>query len=106
MYLEYGTPNEIVDRAFEASKGLNDEGWGSVPYQIWHYYKLNNQANKKFVFYNPNIASNDYELIHSDALGEINDPNWYQRLSRSNELYEDNQRNPGGKAGELFRNPR
>jgi len=106
VYLEYGTPNEIVDRAFEASKGLNDEGWGSVPYQIWHYYKLNNQANKKFVFYNPNIASNDYELIHSDALGEINDPNWYQRLSRSNELYEDNQRNPGGKAGELFRNPR
>lgn len=106
VYLEYGAPNEIVDRSFEASKGLNDEGWGSVPYQIWHYYKLNNQSNKKFVFYNPNLASNDYELIHSDALGEVNDPNWYQRLSRSNELYENNQRNPGGKAGELYRNPR
>ncbi len=106
VYLEYGAPNEIVDRSFEASKGLNDEGWGSVPYQIWHYYKINNQSNKKFVFYNPNLASNDYELIHSDALGEVNDPNWYQRLSRSNELYEDNQRKPGGKAGELFRNPR
>jgi GWxTD domain-containing protein len=106
VYLEYGQPNEIVDRAFDSSSGL-DESWGSVPYQIWHYYKLKNQSNRKFVFANPNLALGDYELYHSDAIGEINDPNWTNRLSRSNDLNTDNDsRNPRGKAGNYFKNPR
>jgi GWxTD domain-containing protein len=106
VYLEYGAPNEIVDRAFDSSSGL-DESWGSIPYQIWHYYKLKNQANRKFVFANPNLALGDYELYHSDAIGEINDPNWTNRLSRSNDLNTDNDpRNPKGKAGNYFKNPR
>ncbi len=107
VYLEYGAPNEIVDRTFDASNGLQ-EGWGSVPYQIWHYYNLKNQANRKFVFANPNLALGDYELYHSDAIGEINDPNWVNRLSRSNDLYQESSdpRNPQGKAGNYFKNPR
>lgn len=105
VYLEYGPPNEIVDRAFDASSGL-DESWGSIPYQIWHYYKLKNQSNRKFVFANPNLALGDYELYHSDAIGEINDPNWVNRLSRSNDMNDNDSRNPQGKAGNYFKNPR
>lgn len=107
VYLEYGSPNEIVDRVFDASNAISDEGWGSIPYQIWHYYKLKNQANRKFVFANPNLALGDYELYHSDAIGEINDPNWVNRLSRSNDVNTDiDPRNPKGQAGSFFKNPR
>ena len=38
--------------------------------------------------------------------GEINDPNWEMRLSRSNDIYENTgDTKPAGKAGELFNNP-
>ena len=106
VYLEYGPPNEIVDRTFDSSNGVSDETWGSVPYQIWHYYKLKNQSNRKFVFANPNLALNDYELYHSDAVGEIYDPYWTNKLSRSNDLIIDDSKNPQSKAGNYFKNPR
>lgn len=129
VYLQYGPPSDIYDRPFETSKGLTDEGWGSVPYQIWQYYTIKKDYmnrfatansisspdksntvkgynNKKFVFYNPNLALGDYELIHSNMQGEINDPNWEMRLSRSNDIYENTgDTKPVGKAGELFNNP-
>lgn len=74
VYLQYGPPNTIVDRSYESE---------DVPYQIWHYYKLgNNQSNRKFVFYNPNLANNEYQLAHSDALGEVSNPNWQYLLKR------------------------
>jgi len=41
---------------------------------------LANQSNRKFVFYNPNFAANDYELLHSDAVGEISDYKWKIKL--------------------------
>lgn len=107
VYLQYGEPNTIVDKQFEASVGLSDEGWGNVPYQIWHYYKLKNQGNKKFVFTNPHLALNDYELIHSDARGEIYDPNWANTLSRSQDIMQNNGlTKPSGRAGDLYNNPR
>ncbi len=129
VYLQYGPPNEIFDRPFETSKGLTDGGWGSVPYQIWQYYSIKSDymnrfgtsnsslspdklysgktlSNKKFVFYNPNLALGDFELIHSNMQGEIYDPNWEARLSRSNDLYENTgDSKPAGRAGELFNNP-
>ncbi|NVN95160.1 MAG: GWxTD domain-containing protein [Bacteroidetes bacterium] len=107
VYLQYGAPNEIVDKPFDAGASLKDGGYGSIPYQIWHYYKLNNQSNKKFVFANPDLALNDYSLIHSDALGEINNPNWTRKLSRNNDVnQEEDSQYDKGKAGELFKNPR
>ncbi|MEI6821496.1 MAG: GWxTD domain-containing protein [Bacteroidota bacterium] len=129
VYLQYGPPNQRYERPFETSKGLTDEGWGSVPYEIWQYYTIQkdymnrfatsnaqvspdksnsvkNYNNKKFVFYNPNLALGDYELIHSNMQGEIYDSNWEMKLSRSNDLYENTgDTKPAGKAGELFNNP-
>ncbi|MBU1718445.1 MAG: GWxTD domain-containing protein [Bacteroidetes bacterium] len=76
VYLQYGPPNSIAKENIDPN---------AYPYEIWHYYSLQNQRNKKFVFYNPDEVTNDYALLHSDAIGEINDNNWEYKLhSRNN----------------------
>lgn len=68
VYLQYGPPNQIEGNSREP---------GAYPYEIWQYYKLNNnQSNVKFVFCNSDLVSNDYKLIHSDARGELSDSRW------------------------------
>ncbi len=68
IYLQYGTPNDVV--------ASNNEP-GAYPYTIWQYYSFSEtQQNVKFVFYQPNVADNDFELIHSDANGELRDERW------------------------------
>ncbi len=75
VFLQYGAPNDINYSKFSPS---------TYPYEIWHYYKINNQTNRRFVFYNPNIVGNDYELLHSDAQGEIYLKNWKLYLDKRN----------------------
>jgi len=114
-FLKYGPPNTITDRPFDASSsgmtinngGVSTAGTGSVPYQIWHYYTLDNQRNKKFVFANPNLAAYDYTLIHSNVSGEINNANWQDELKR----VKDGMRLPdndsyNGESGDFYNNPR
>lgn len=71
VYLQYGPPNSI-------SRNYNEPN--TYPYEIWHYYTLPDQTNKKFVFYNPDLVSKSFTLLYSDARGEINDPQWQMRL--------------------------
>ncbi len=117
VYLKYGPPNTITDRPFDASSSgmtINDGGEvgpdrGSVPYQIWHYYTLNNQRNKKFVFANPNLASHDYVLIHSNVPGEINNANWQDELVRIKEglrLPNSDSEKYKGQSGKYYNDPR
>ena len=112
VYLQYGTPDQLT-------KYYTDEG--AFPYEIWEYYSLidksqaltnpdNRQSNKKFVFYNPDLVTNKFALIHSDARGEINNARWklqiYSRTTQSTNL--DNENVPdnfGGNADENFKNP-
>ncbi|WP_417591990.1 GWxTD domain-containing protein [Owenweeksia hongkongensis] len=72
--LVYGKPILVEQRKFEP---------GLPPYEIWKYDQLTsryidivNQSNKIFVFAEFNISSNEYELIHSNAIGELNDRRW------------------------------
>jgi GWxTD domain-containing protein len=75
VYLKYGPPNTIV-------KDYQDPE--SYPYEIWHYYRLGSQTNRRFVFYSTDISNNSFRLLHSDARGEIQDINWELKLhSRS-----------------------
>lgn len=68
VYLQYGAPNSI-------SESYNEPN--AYPYEIWHYYQLpDNQKNIKFVFYTQEFATNDFELIHSNAIGELNNYKW------------------------------
>lgn len=73
VFLQYGKPSDAIE--VKSEPGL------AFPYEIWRYYSLDGkQQNVRFIFYNPQIADNDYILIHSDAFGEINDPYWQQKL--------------------------
>lgn len=75
VYLQYGVPNDIYVSKHEPN---------AYPYEIWHFYRVKNENNKKFIFYNPNIAGKEYELLHSDLTGEIKTPNWERLLSKRN----------------------
>jgi len=75
VFLKYGAPDRIVQSYNEP---------GAFPYEIWHYYVLGTtQRNKKFVFMTRDLATNDFKLIHSDAIGELSNFRWtteiYQR---------------------------
>ncbi|MEI7662271.1 MAG: GWxTD domain-containing protein [Bacteroidota bacterium] len=77
VYLQYGPPNTRSTQYSEPS---------NYPYEIWQYYTLNNnQRNKKFVFYSPDMVTSDFFLLHSDATGEINNPRW--KIDLRNRIY-------------------
>ena len=71
IYLKYGQPDHITS--------IEDEPT-APPYQIWTYteFPATRQNNVKFVFFNPNGTT--YEVLHSNARGEINDPQWLVKL--------------------------
>lgn len=71
VYLQYGQPNDIKEVPSDPV---------TFPYEIWHYYYLDDQSNVKFVFYDPSLVGNDYELLHSNKYGEPYDSNWKMRL--------------------------
>ncbi len=106
VFLKYGVPDRIVESYNEP---------GAYPYEIWHYYVLGkSQRNKKFVFMTRDIVTNDFKLIHSDAIGEINNFRWtteiYQRTYGTYSDYGvDDYARPnsyGDKAKEYYDNPR
>lgn len=86
VYLQYGAPDSRNAVSAEPSV---------YPYEIWQYNSLinksiiltnpnNRQSNKRFVFYNPDLVSNKYMLIHSDARGEIMNTRWQMLLNKRN----------------------
>ena len=75
IYLKYGPPNSLIDRPIEPS---------NYPYQVWHYYKTERRGNSKFVFFNPDEITNDYQLLHSNVIGEVSDFRWQYRLQKRN----------------------
>lgn len=113
VYLQYGAPDQLTKYYTEPS---------ALPYEIWEYYSLvdksriltnpgNRQSNKRFVFYNPDLVTNKFELIHSEARGEINNTRWklnvYGRDTQSTNL--DSEGVPdhfGGNANDNYNNPR
>jgi GWxTD domain-containing protein len=78
VFLQYGAPFFIESSISEP---------GTYPYEIWQYDQLesastNYQVNRIFVFVNYMVGSNDYELAHSDAVGEVYDPKWRVRINK------------------------
>ena len=105
VFLKYGQPDRIMQEPNEP---------GAYPYEIWHYYEVANQRNKRFVFMAKDSAANDYHLIHSNMVGEINNPRWQMEIySRIYGVGYDQgvdqteyERGWGSHAGELYDNPR
>jgi len=109
VYLQYGAPSAAQQSPAEPD---------SYPYEIWQFYRLKDpvtgmfQSNKKFVFYNRELDGKCYELIHSDARGEMRDDRWQIKLKqRTNQIMNLDQNSPNGNtygsgADDLFQNPR
>jgi GWxTD domain-containing protein len=115
VYLQYGPPDQIVPMINEPS---------SYPYEVWQYYTIRGsatdvdinspgnttQTNKKFVFANFDLVTNNYVLIHSDARGEVRDDRWKVRLTKRDNanpnLDDGSQPNQyGGRSSDVFDNP-
>lgn len=102
VYLRYGEPNQ-------RTKAYNEPN--TYPYEIWQYYTIGNQSNRKFIFYCPEIGGNDFSLLHSDARGEVFESQWKVILKRRTETLNNvdktNVRSTyGNNFEQLFQNPR
>ncbi len=102
VYLKYGPPNTIAQSHHEPS---------AYPYEIWHYYELRNQRNKRFVFYTRDLITNDFELIHSDAMGELANYRWQvDVMRRTTDGYDLDSKSVedhwGGRIDTYYRDPR
>lgn len=101
VFIQYGVPNQ---------RQIADREPGSYPYEIWQYYdKVNGkQSNVKFIFYNTDLVTNHYTLLHSTAVGEMRNEQWQQMLQSSftggnTPINEDNsQQHYGGRSKERF----
>ncbi len=76
VYLQYGPPNHRI---------VSKHNPSTYPYEIWHYYKLpDGQTDMKFIFYDHDLVTNNYTLLHSTAIGETQNSSWqimlYSRL--------------------------
>jgi GWxTD domain-containing protein len=103
IYLKYGAPDAIMDRPNEPS---------AYPYQIWQYYRIGQRSNIKFVFYNPDLVTNDYPLLHSEMQGELQNYRWeldlHKRNTSGGNIDDTNNGNAvhyGGNSGTYFINP-
>jgi GWxTD domain-containing protein len=85
-WLKYGAPDQFIDRPNEPS---------AYPYQIWHYYRIGQRSDIRFVFYNPDLVTNDYPMLHSDMQGELQNYRWQNDLHRRDSP-NTNLDNPGG----------
>lgn len=102
VYLQYGAPDQIADSHNEPA---------AYPFEIWQYYQLGKQRNKRFVFCTQDMGTNDFILIHSDAFGELSNYHWqedvYKRVWPGDDVDNFYQEDSwGSKATEYYENPR
>lgn len=102
IYLKYGPPNTITKRENEPN---------SYPYHIWHYYKHPKRSDAKYIFYSTDRSTNDYRILHSNVIGEINNYRWKIELQKQSTPYgtvddEDVDNQWGGWSEDLFNLPR
>ncbi len=76
IFLKYGRPDDMMTVETDPS---------APPYEMWLYndFPKTNQTRVKFLFYNPSLATNDFRLLHSTAIGEWNNPQWEIELYRN-----------------------
>lgn len=86
VYLQYGKPD---------NRYIYDREPSMYPYEIWQFYQLTGKDktaqrnNRRFIFSNQDLVTNDYLLIHSDAIGEVRDDRWQVRLQKRNNAIND-----------------
>lgn len=109
VYLQYGPPDKMDSYPVEPN---------AYPYEIWIYYTLEDrsrlnpiQRNKQFIFYNRDLSSNNFQILHSDALSEVHDSRWEMKLhGRTVQSHDFEQKKApehfGGSSHDEFGNPK
>ncbi|MCB0483459.1 MAG: GWxTD domain-containing protein [Flavobacteriales bacterium] len=102
VYLQYGPPNSRISYPSEPS---------TYPYEVWQYYTIRNQNNGRFIFYNSDLVTNEYELLHSTVRGELQNYRWQYVIQGRNITNRDiDDEDPGSSHGnrsdDFFEMPR
>jgi len=76
IFLKHGAPTNVI---------TIDNELDAPPYEIWYYNQTltTRQTNVRFLFYNPSLSTNDFHLLHSNCIGERNNPAWETVLYKS-----------------------
>jgi len=78
-YLKYGPPYDIE---------YHHSSVNGPPYEIWTYNTTpDGQVNVFFVFYNADLVTKDFRLLHSNARGELRNEQWKEILRISDEEF-------------------
>ena len=72
VYLLYGPPSEVERHPFAPQ---------TYPYEVWTYNNIPGEGSGSFIFAD-RYSSGQYDLIHSDVVGEENNPNWQSEILR------------------------
>ena len=82
-FMKYGRPDNIV--------AVEDEP-SAPPYEIWiyNYMPETQETNVRFLFYNPSLVANDFQLLHSTCRGERFNPRWEVDLYIDDNLGQNN----------------
>lgn len=72
VYLTYGPPTEIERRIFEAD---------AYPHELWLYDNIPGEGRSVFVFV-ARFSNDQFDLLHSDVVGEVSIPNWEMEIIR------------------------
>lgn len=116
VYLQYGAPDYIRDeKNFVSSRHMghgdqtknyvngdfaNTNSQGQIfylPYQLWRYNMIKGDGNNRVFIFWDEFRSGFYQLLNSNAKGEVQDPRWERRLCQQ-QLNED----AVGEVGEQF----
>lgn len=102
VYLQYGAPGTVQNVPYDRD---------TYPYEIWQYYKLQGQTDRKIIFYSPSMEMLGYEVLHSNIRGERVNENWEFELINKTRNFSPTQENPENRsiqneARDLFNNPR
>lgn len=90
VLIQYGAPDNIDYYVVEGRE---------YPHEIWRYNRIGTQFNPVFVFYDPDGIVSDYPLLHSDVLGERNNPRW--RLDLQQRVTQDSRIDAQGTKNEF-----
>lgn len=75
VFLQYGAPSSVIEQPSSPSE---------YPYEIWQFDQIGNFSNRRFIFYNKTNLINEYVLLHSDMIGEIQNYRWQYSLNKRN----------------------
>lgn len=73
--LKYGLPSDIEVKSLEPNL---------LPHEIWYYDRLGVQTNVIFVFFENDMKSGEYYLLHSSKYGEKSNTRWRSQLTLQN----------------------